>query len=144
MFLLWLRQLPRCGDWTSASVPPPTEGRSSSTNTPVSPTSSFILPSFVWFYIFFSASQVPLPVSAGVLPALLCLKLYSWCICGERCTPHPPTLPSCSPYYFDKICALRGYTQGHISITSKQKKPYLFLNRIQKWSISGSCSRYIN
>ena len=32
-------------------------------------------------------------LSAGVLHALLCLKLYSWCICGERCTPCPPTPP---------------------------------------------------
>ena len=35
--------------------------------------------------------------SAGVLHALVCLKVHSWCICGERCTPHPPLpLPSCS------------------------------------------------
>ena len=58
MFLLWLRQLPLCGDWTPASVPPPTEGRSNPTNTPVFPCSPFILLSFVWFYIFFSAGQV--------------------------------------------------------------------------------------
>ena len=37
-------------------------------------------------------------LSAGVLHALLCLKVYSWCICGKRCTSHPPTPPpSCSP-----------------------------------------------
>ena len=37
-------------------------------------------------------------LSAGVLHALLCLILYSWCFHGERCTPHLPTpLPSCSP-----------------------------------------------
>ena len=37
------------------------------------------------------------PLSAGVPHAPLCLKVYSWCICGERCSPHPPTpLPSCS------------------------------------------------
>ena len=37
-------------------------------------------------------------LSAGGLYALLCLKVYSWCIHGERCTPHPPTPPpSCSP-----------------------------------------------
>ena len=37
------------------------------------------------------------PLSAGVLHAVLCLKVYSWCIRGERCTPRPPTpLPSCS------------------------------------------------
>ena len=36
-------------------------------------------------------------LSAGVPHALLCLKVYSWCICGERCIPCPPThLPSCS------------------------------------------------
>ena len=53
-----LTQMPRCGDGTPASVPPPSEGRSSPTNTPVSPPGSFILLSFVWSYIFFSASQV--------------------------------------------------------------------------------------
>ena len=38
------------------------------------------------------------PLSVGVLHALLCLKVYSWCIREERCTPHPPTPPpSCSP-----------------------------------------------
>ena len=36
-------------------------------------------------------------LSAGVLHALLGLKVSSWCICGERCTPCPPTpLTSCS------------------------------------------------
>ena len=58
MFLRYLRQLPRCGDWTPASVPPPAEGRSSPTNTPVFPRSSFVLLSFAWFYMFFSAGQV--------------------------------------------------------------------------------------
>ena len=39
------------------------------------------------------------PLSAGVLHALLCLKVYSCCICGERCTPLPPTPPPCcSPF----------------------------------------------
>ena len=39
------------------------------------------------------------PLSAGVLHALLCLKVYSWCIHGEKSTPCPPTpLPSCSNY----------------------------------------------
>ena len=37
-------------------------------------------------------------LSAGVLHALVCLKVYSWCTCEERCTPCPPTPPtSCSP-----------------------------------------------
>ena len=49
-----------------ASVPPPTEGRSSPSNTPVLPPGSFVLPSFAWFYISFSSGQV-------LRPAL------SWC-----------------------------------------------------------------
>ena len=40
------------------------------------------------------------PLSAGVLHALLCLKVCSCCIGGERCTPRPPTPPpSCSLCY---------------------------------------------
>ena len=55
-----------CGDRTPASVPPPVEGRSSLTNTPVFPPSSFILPSFVGVYILFSSGQ-------------LLLSALSWC-----------------------------------------------------------------
>ena len=75
MFLLWLRQLPKCGDWTPASVPPPTEGRSSPTNTPIFPPSPFIVLNFVWFCIFFSAGQV-------FLSALNCC---SACTCVSEC-----------------------------------------------------------
>ena len=53
-------------EWTPASVSPPGEGRSSPTNTPVSPPSFFILPSFVWYCIFFSSGQV-------------LLSTVSWC-----------------------------------------------------------------
>ena len=36
------------------------------------------------------------PFLVGVLHALLCPKVYSWCIHGEKCTPCPPTpLPAC-------------------------------------------------
>ena len=41
-----------------------------------------------------------------VLHALLCLKVYFWCICGERGTPCPPTPhSSCSLHimFFEKI-----------------------------------------
>ena len=62
MFLLWLKQLPLYGDGTPASVPQPTKGRSSATNAPVFPPSSFVLLSFAWFYIFFSAGQVLLSI----------------------------------------------------------------------------------
>ena len=45
---------------------PPTKGRSCPTNTAVFPPSSFVLLSFVWFYIFFSTGQV-------------LLSTLSWC-----------------------------------------------------------------
>ena len=49
----------------------------------------------------FLVARYSWPLSAGVLQALLCQKVYSWCIHGERCTPHPPTpLPSCSSPFF--------------------------------------------
>ena len=41
----------------------------------------------------FPPARFSCPLSAGVLPAPLCLKVYSRCICGERCTPCPPTPP---------------------------------------------------
>ena len=65
-FILWLRQLPQCGDQTPASIPPLAEGRSSPINTPVFPPSSFVLLSFAWVYIFFSTGQV-------------LLSALSWC-----------------------------------------------------------------
>ena len=87
-----------CGDQTPASVPPPTKGKRSPTNTPVFLPSFFILPSFAWFYIFFPSGQV-------------LLSTLSWCSActamsegtflmyyGERCTPRLPTPPpSCTP-----------------------------------------------
>ena len=56
-------------DRTTASVPPPTKGRPHPTKTLVFPPSSFILPSFAWFYILFSTSQV----------LLFALSWYSAC-----------------------------------------------------------------
>jgi len=99
MFLLWLRQLPCCGYQTPASVPPPAEGRSSPTNTPVFPPSSFILLSFAWFYIFFSTGQVLLSaLSWCSVRTSVSEVMSSWCIHGERCTQCPPSpLPSSSP-----------------------------------------------
>ena len=67
-------------------VLPPAKGRSSPTNTPVFPPGSFILPSFAWFYIFFSAGQVLLSalswcsactsVSEGVFLMYLWREMY--------------------------------------------------------------------
>ena len=76
-----------CGDWTAASVPPPAQGRSGPTNTPVFPPSCFLLLSFAWFCIFFSAGQVLLStlswcsactsVSEGVFLMYPWRKIYS-------------------------------------------------------------------
>ena len=96
MFLLWLRQLSRCGDRTPASVPPPTKGTSSPTDTPVFPPSSLSYWVLRGSTYSFPLVRYSCPLSAGVLHALLCLKVYSWCIHEERCTPRPPTpQPSC-------------------------------------------------
>ena len=47
--------------------------------------------------MFFSAGRYACPLSAGLRHALLCLKVYSWCIRGEGCAPPPPPPPpSCS------------------------------------------------
>ena len=48
---------------------PPAEGRPSPANTPAFPSSSCILPSFVWVYIFFPTGQV-------------LLSTLSWCSAG--------------------------------------------------------------
>ena len=61
-----------------------------------------------WSYWVLHGSMFPFPLvryscplSAGILHALLCLKVYSWCIHGERCAPCPPTPPpSCSLHWF--------------------------------------------
>ena len=80
MFLLWLRQLPQCGDQTPVSVSTPAEGRSSPTNAPVFPplpTSYRVLCDSLYSFLLVRYSCL---LSAGVLHALLCLKVYSWCI----------------------------------------------------------------
>ena len=69
-----------------------------------SPSNTPIFPLVSWscWVLHGSVYSFPLvryscPLSAGVLHAVLHLKMYSWCIHGERCTPHPPIpLPSCS------------------------------------------------
>ena len=101
MFLLWIRQLPHCEDWTPASDPPPAKGRSSPTNTPVFPPSSLSHQVLCGSIYSFPLVRSSCPLSAGVLHALLSLKVYSLCMHGERCTPCPPTPPlSFSPLKF--------------------------------------------
>ena len=131
MFLFWLRQFPWCGDKTPTSVPQPTEGKSLPTNTPAFPPSSFVLPSFAWFCIFFSTGQVLLCTSAGVMHALLYLKVYSWCICGQRCSPCPPTPPpSCSPYNFFKNCFRDNQEKNHHVLLLKLLQKLLTSNPV--------------
>ena len=76
---------------------PPAKGRSSPTNAPFFPpvpSSYQVLRGSIYS---FPPVRYSCLLSAGVLHALLCLKVFSWCIHGERCTPHPPTPPpSCS------------------------------------------------
>ena len=73
--------VPMCGSDPCFSSPP-TEGRSSPSNTPVSPPSFFILPSFAWVYIFLSTGQVLLSafrwcsVCTSVSEAIF--LTYSW------------------------------------------------------------------
>ena len=67
---------------------------------PLVPLSCWVLHGSIYSFQLVSDSCL---LSAGVPHALLCRKVYSWCIHGERCTPHPSTPPpSCSlhPMYF--------------------------------------------
>ena len=61
---------------------PPAKDRSSPTNTPVSPASCFVLLSFVWFYMFFSTSQILLPAlswcSACISVSKGIFLMYPW------------------------------------------------------------------
>ena len=97
MFLLWPRQLPQCGDQTPASVPPPPRAGPVLLTLlcfPLVPSSYPVLRGSIYS---FPLVRYSCPFSAGILRAFLCLKVYSWCIHGERCILCPPTsLPSCS------------------------------------------------
>ena len=65
---------------------------------PLIPLSYWVLHGLIYSFLLVRYSC---SLSAGVLHALLFLKVYSWCIHGKRYTPHPPTLtPSCSPQIF--------------------------------------------
>ena len=62
---------------------------------PLVPSSYWVLHGSIYSFLVVRYSCL---LSAGVLYALQCLKVYSWCNHGERCTPHPPTPPPvCSP-----------------------------------------------
>ena len=97
MFLLWLRQMPQCGDGTPALVPPSLRAGPVLLTLllfPLVPSSYQDLHGSIYY---FPLVRYSCPLSTGVPRELLCLKVYSWCIHGERCTPCPPApLPSCS------------------------------------------------
>ena len=77
----------------------PAKGKSSPTNTSVFPPSSFVLPSFVWVYIFFSTGQVLLStlswcsactsVFEGVFLMYLWREIYSMSIYSCHLVPLP-------------------------------------------------------
>ena len=68
-----------CGDGTPAAVPPLTEGRSTPINTPSFPPSSFILPSFLWVYIYILFCWSGTPVCSQLA---FCKHFCVW-----RCIP---------------------------------------------------------
>ena len=85
----------------------PVPGRRPSCSSSSFPPPSLVLPSLAWIYIYsFPVVRDPCPLSASVLQDLLCLKVYSWCLHGERWTPCPPTpLPSWGvPSFIFNIC----------------------------------------
>ena len=64
---------------------------------PLFPSSYWVLPGSIYSFL---VDRYSCPLSAGVLQGLLCLKVYSWCIHGERCAPHSPTPPPSCPLPF--------------------------------------------
>ena len=131
MFLFWLRQLLQCGDWTPASVLPPTEGRSSPTITLVSPPSFFVLLKVAWFYIFFSPCQVLLytlswyyaytSVSEGIF--LMYPGMYTTIICSSAILYSS----GCNSYLWSSIAKVL------FSVASFRIFLYLWFSIVLKW-----------
>ena len=83
---------------------PPAEGRSTSISSWFSP-GPLVLPSFAWFYMFFSRGHLLCLPSSGVLKSRLCLKVYSWRtdVLHDHLLLHllvPPPYPLCFNRYF--------------------------------------------
>ena len=88
---------------------------------PLVPLSYQVLCGSIYYFPLVSYSC---PLSAGVRFALLCLKVYSWCIHGQIGTSHPPILPSCfCNLYFDlQLIILLFVTEGEWRRVGLSKK----------------------
>ena len=94
---------------------------------PLVPLSYWVLPGSIYSFPLVRYSCL---LSAGVLHAVLCLKVYSWCISGERCTPRPPTpLPSCS------LFKIRTFNKFSTSL-----RPYYILLNLFFFGCSSDCA----
>ena len=61
------------------------------------PMAQGLILSFVWLYIIIFCWPGTPSALSWCSACTSVSKVYSWCICGDRCTPCPPTpLPSCS------------------------------------------------
>ena len=103
-------------DQTPASVPPPAEGRSSPTNTPSFPPHCFILLSFAWFCIFFSAGQALLSTRSwcsactslveGVFLVYLWREMYSMSTYSSAILFSCPSFCEASLKRIIKVCVV--------------------------------------
>ena len=121
--------IPQCGGQTPASVLPPSEGRSSPTNNlvspPLLPSSCRALCGSIYSFLLVRYTYM---LSAGVLQALLCLKVYSWCIHGERCIPCPPTPLPCKNRMYSQVAQL--YTRLQNSGVAELRRERCPLSRL--------------
>ena len=60
---------------------------------PLIPSSYWVFCESIFSFLLVRYSDM---LSVGVLHALVCLKVHSWCIRGERCIQRPTTLPASS------------------------------------------------
>ena len=80
MLLLCPNQLSQCQDLTPSQIPPHLQVQVRFPLTLLLFSPSFFHPTEFCMHL----------LSSGALWELLYLRIYSWCICGERCTPLPP------------------------------------------------------
>ena len=101
---------------------------------PLVPSSYWILRGSIYS---FPLVRYSCPLSAGVLHVLLCLRVYSLCNCGERCTPCPPT-PLPSSYVLPAISfkPLFSFQKSTEGLHPMAKTPHLFgVWNAQVWSL---------